>query len=284
MSSSPSPTTPGVPRRWLFLILALAFLFVLMPFLFWQSTWFGRPLSDSDIDKQLADVAHPRKVQHAMFQLAERLSSPDLAQRASARRWYPQLIALTASPVAELRLTSAAVMGQSTDDLPEFRAALTALLTDPNPMVQRNAALSLTHFRDAAGHAVILSMLEPYREPSPLAGTLSQRLKPGDTVNPGTLIGRIVVGEEKHELRCEVPGTLDRWLVSDGSPLSVGQNVAEISPSADVVKEALRALVIIGQPADLPLVERYTRPLPNLPDFIRQQASLTARSLRSRAP
>ena len=28
----------------LFAILALTFLFVLMPFLFWQATWFGRPL------------------------------------------------------------------------------------------------------------------------------------------------------------------------------------------------------------------------------------------------
>ena len=284
MSSSPSPTTPGVRRRWLFLILALAFLFVLMPFLFWQSTWFGRPLSDTDIDKQLADVTHPRNVQHALFQLAERLSSPDPALRASARRWYPQLVALTSSPVAELRLTSASVMGQSSDDLPEFRAALAALLADPNPMVQRNAALSLVHFRDASGRAIILSMLEPYREPAPLAGTLSQRLKPGDTVNPGTLIGRIVIGEEKHELRCEVPGTLDRWLVPDGSPVPAGQPVVEISPSAEIVWEALRALYVIGQPEDLPIVERYARGVPNLPDHIRRQADLTARSLRSRSP
>ncbi len=175
-------------------------------------------------------------------------------------------------------------MGQSSDDLPEFRTALTALLTDPNPMVQRNAALSLVHFRDASGRAVVLSMLEPYREPAPLAGTLSQRLKPGDTVNPGTLIARIEAGEGKRDFRCEVPGTLDRWLVSDGSPVSVGQNVAEISPSAEIVWEALRALYVIGQPADLPVVERYPRGLPNLPDTIRLQADLTARSLRSRSP
>jgi len=284
MNSPSTPNPPGVPRRWLFLILGLAFLFVLMPFLFWQSTWFGRPLSDSDIDKQLADFAHPRKVQHALFQVAERLSSPDPAQRAAARRWFPQLVALTSSPVAELRLTSAAVMGRSTDELPEFRSALTALLTDPNPMVQRNAALSLVHFGVASGRAVIRLMLEPYRETAPLVGALSQRIKPGDTVNPGTLIARIVVGEEKHELRCLVPGTLDRWLVPDGSPVSAGQPVAEISPSPEVVYEALRALYVIGQPDDLPLVERYTHPMPDFPDHIRRQADFTARAIRSRSP
>ena len=282
MNSPSTAPAPGVPRRWLFLILALAFLFVLMPFLFWQSTWFGRPLSDADLDRQLADLEHPRKVQHALFQLANRLSSPDPAQRASARRWYPQLVALSASPVPELRLTSAAVMGQSSDDLPEFRAALAALLADPNPMVQRNAALSLVHFRDAAGHVVVVSMLEPYRELAPLTGTLSHRLKPGDTVNPGTLIARIVAGEGKHDFRCTVPGTLDRWLVPDGASVSAEQVVAEISPSAEVVWEALRALYVIGRPEDLSLVERFTRPLPNLPDNIRRQASLTASALRSR--
>jgi len=283
MNSPSISSSSHVHRRWLLLILALAFLFVLMPFLFWQSTWFGRPLSDAEIDKQLADLAHPRKVQHALFQVAERLSSSDPAQRIAARRWYPQLVTLTSNPVAELRLTSAAVMGRSSDDVPEFRIALTALLTDPNPMVQRNAALSLVHFADASGRAVIRSMLELYNEPAPLAGTLSQRLKPGDTVNPGTLIARLLVGKEKHELRCLVPGTLDRWLVPDGYPVLAGQPVAEVSPSAEVVYEALRALYFIGQPDDLPLVEPYARPIPNLPDHVRRQAEFTARAIRSRS-
>ena len=40
-------------RRWLYLILAMTFFFVLMPFLFWQATWFGRPLDDA----QLREIA-----------------------------------------------------------------------------------------------------------------------------------------------------------------------------------------------------------------------------------
>src|ERR1700685_2826341 len=42
----------------------------------------------------------------------------------------------------ELRVTSAWVMGQD-NQAPEFRAALVKQLADANPMVQRNAALSL---------------------------------------------------------------------------------------------------------------------------------------------
>ena len=77
----------GIPRRWLLLILATAFLFVLMPFLFWESTWFGRPLTDQQIEKNLADRAHPRKAQHALSQIADRIMSPNPGVRASAKVW-----------------------------------------------------------------------------------------------------------------------------------------------------------------------------------------------------
>ena len=65
--------------------------------------------------------------------------SPNADVRASAHKWYPQVLALASSPSDELRLTSAWVMGQDNTE-PQFHAELIRLLSDPNPVVQRNAA------------------------------------------------------------------------------------------------------------------------------------------------
>jgi hypothetical protein len=283
----PSPAGPGarpagIRRRWLYLILAVAFLFVLMPFLFWQSTWFGRPLTDAQIERNLADREHPRKAQHALSQIADRMLSPNPVVRASARRWYPQVVAISTQGGDELRLTAAWVMGQDNTS-PEFHRALLGLLADPRPMVQRNAALSLVRFGDAAGRAVIVNMLGLYAMQAPRTGVLAERLHPGDVVNPGTLLAWIQDGAQKVEIRSEVPGTLDRWLVNGGATVSAGQAVSLISPSSEMVWEALRGLYLIGRTEDLPIVEPYARGTTGMPDSIRQQAENTVRAIRARS-
>src|ERR1700680_1954845 len=132
VSSKPAPAKPGMKQRWLIIILALTFLFVLMPFLFWQATWFGRPLNDEQLERALADREHPREIQHALSQVADRVLSANPATRDSARRFYPAVTRIAQSGGDELRLTAAWVMGQ--DNLvPEFHQELTALLRDPNP-------------------------------------------------------------------------------------------------------------------------------------------------------
>ena len=74
------------PGKRAYLLIALfALLFVLFPFLFWYSTWFGRKLSDSDIDHYFADTSKPRRAQHALVQIGERL-----AHRQDVSRWYPR--------------------------------------------------------------------------------------------------------------------------------------------------------------------------------------------------
>lgn len=287
MSSSPyssadlTPATPKAVRRgWLYLVLALAFLFVLMPFLFWQVTWFGQPLSDEQIERNLADREHPRKAQHALSQIADRILSPDPSVRASARRWYPQVVTLAGQNVGELRLTAAWVMGQD-NTVPEFHQALLRLLGDANPMVRRNAALALVRFGDASGRPVILSMMQPYAVVAPQNGRLAQRLRVGDAVNPGTLLARIQDGDQKIELRSPVPGTLERWLARDGATVSTGEETTLLAPSSEMVWEALRALYLIGRPEDLPAIESYARGKADMPDLVRQQAELAARAIRS---
>ena len=54
-----------------FLIFLTAWLIVLMPFLFWWNTWFGRQLSDKQLVEYLQDKEHPRHIQHALVQIGE---------------------------------------------------------------------------------------------------------------------------------------------------------------------------------------------------------------------
>jgi biotin carboxyl carrier protein len=264
--------------RWTYGIVIMAFLFVLMPFLFWNATWFGRPLTDAQIAKSLADRSHPREIQHALTQIETRIEARD----ASVRRWYPDMVTLASDPVDEIRVTDAWVMGQDNTS-PEFHRALLNLLADPNPMVQRNAALSLVRFGDDSGHARVVAMLRPYAMPAPLAGTLETRLKPGDVVNPGTLVAHIESAGQRREVRATVPGTLDRWLAPNGVAVSASQPILTLAPSESMVWEALRALYIVGRAEDLPDVDRFARGADGFSPQIAQQAQATSRAIRSRS-
>jgi biotin carboxyl carrier protein len=264
--------------RWALGILVLALLFVLMPFLFWNATWFGRPITDNQIAKALADRSHPREIQHVLSQFETRIEKGD----PSVRRWYPQMVALSKDPVDEIRVTDAWVMGQDNTSQ-DFHAALLPMLNDPNPMVQRNAALSLVRFQDDSGHALIVSMLRPYVMGSPLAGVLATRLKPADIVNPGTLVAHIESGGKSNEVRSQVPGTVERWLVADGSTVTAGQPILSLAPNESMAWEALRALYLAGRPEDLPDVERFVRGNDGMSPQVAVQAQDTARAIRDRA-
>ena len=133
------------PGRKAYLLIALfALLLVLFPFLFWYLTWFGRRLTDSQIDRYFADPSAPRHAQHALVQLGERLS-----RHQDVSRWYPDVIRQASSPSLELRQTAAWIMGQDPRYQP-FHDTLLRLVHDPEPMVRRNAALALAAFGDPA--------------------------------------------------------------------------------------------------------------------------------------
>ena len=272
-----SPST-GIARRWTYVVLILAVLFVVMPFLFWQSTWFGKPLSDDELAKAFADEQHPRKIQHALSQITDRILRGD----PSVSRWYPEVIRVSGHSVDEIRVTAAWVMGQDNKS-PEFHEALRGLLDDANPMVARNAALSLVRFNDAGGRTLLAAMLRTYTVASPAAGTLAQRLKIGDMVNPGTMVARIRAGQEEIEVRTPVPGTVHEWQLGDGLAVEQGTPLVAIAPSPEMVWEALRGLYLIGEPEDLAAVERYAAGVTGMPDSISQQARLTAEAIRKRA-
>ncbi len=281
-ASAPSvPSKPGIAKKWLVAILVLTFAFVLMPFLLWYMTTFTRPLTDADLASYFRDTAHPRRAQHALSQIADRIMSPNLAVRESAKAWYPEVIQFSGQGSDELRVTAAWVMGQDNTS-PEFHAALLKQLGDANPMVQRNAALSLVRFADPAGHALIAGMLAPYTVVAPRSGILAVRLKPGDVINPGTLLAHITVAGDKVEVRSEVPGTIARWIPADNAEIKNGDPLLLVDPSPEMVWESLRALYLVGQKDDLPAVDRYARGAAGMPPQIKQQAALTAREISAR--
>ncbi len=283
MAATPAPAKPqpsgSLGIRWTYAILIVAFLFVFMPFLFWQATWFGKPLTDAEIEQNLANLERPRKTQHALSQIADRMIRHDPA----VRRWYPQIAALGRNKVDEIRVTAAWVMGQDSA-AQEFHPVLLRLLDDPHPMVQRNAALSLVRYGDRTGHGKILAMLQPQSIVSPWTGVLRQRLKTGDSVNPGTLLARVKTNEGEKEVRSQVPGTIQQWLRAEESSVREGEEIVTLAPSPEMAFEALRALVIVGDAEDLPQIERYSNSAGDLPESVRQQAALTTRSIRSRQP
>ena len=150
----PDPRRPG--RRAYLLVSLFAVLLVVFPFLFWHGTWFGRRLSDPEIESYLANFREkPRPAQHALTQIGEHLSRGDV----SARRWYPKVLETTASPSLELRQTAAWIMGQDHTYEPFHEALLKLLQNDPSLMVRRNAALSLSNFHDDAARPELRAML-----------------------------------------------------------------------------------------------------------------------------
>src|SRR2546426_7706755 len=120
-------TEPG-KRRASWPLIILAVLFIVVPFLTWYGTWFGRKLSDEDIAKYLADEQNPRHIQHALLQVEEKIERSD----PSAKKFYPQIIASSKSSVGEVRKTAAWVMGQDNKS-EEFHRALVDLLKDNEP-------------------------------------------------------------------------------------------------------------------------------------------------------
>jgi hypothetical protein len=247
---------------------------VLVPFLFWRGTWFGRPLTDREIDEYIKDEKKPRHVQHALVQISQRIERGDR----STQRWYFRITELAGSPVLELRITSAWVMGQDNTSEP-FHATLRGMLQDREIIVWRNAALSLARFGDAAGRHELLAMLRPFILQSPAEGILRYRLQVGQSADRGTLLAR--AGE--NEIRSPLPGKLQRKVAVDGAHVKPGDEILWLVPNPDHVWEALRALYLIGTSEDLPDVEKYLNPPAQWPARIAEQAKLTASQIRKRA-
>jgi hypothetical protein len=260
------------------LFLLTGWLIILMPFLFWWNTWFGRQLSDKQLGEYLQDDKHPRHIQHALVQIGERMSHRD----ASVTRWYSDTIRLASYPVEEVRNTDAWVMGQDTSGA-GFHEALVKMLGDSSLMVRGNAALSLVRFGDATGRPQIVALLQPAKINAPANGIVEDTGTVGTAIHENGLVAKLQYGDQAtQDLRSPITGRIRSLSVDKGLRVSTGQEIATIDPGTEQVWEALRALYLIGQPDDLAAVLSYERELPDIPDHVRQQAIETEKAIRQR--
>jgi|SRR5580658_220090 hypothetical protein len=279
-SGVPEPKAKrSMSRTQKILFFATGWLIVLMPFLFWWNTWFGRHLSDQQLTEYLHDAKKPRHIQQALVQISERISRHD----AVVSQWYPEVVALAVDPVEEVRNTDAWVMGQDTSDA-GFHETLLKMLADSSPMVRGNAALSLVRFGDASGRKQIVALLQSAHVTAPVEGRVVDSDRPGTPVHQGgLLVQESTAGSSQPvEIRSPIPGRI-RSVVQTGANVAPGEEVAVVDPGTEQVWEALRALYIVGQVDDLPAVRAYERDLPEISNDVRRQAQETERAIQSRA-
>jgi hypothetical protein len=281
-SDAGKPPKPRMSTRNRLLFFLTGWLIVLMPFLFWWNTWFGRQLSNQQLAAYLQDEKHPRHIQHALVQIGERMSRHD----ASVTRWYPEVVRLASDPVEEVRNTDAWVMGQdvlSKDAASAgFHGALLKMLADGSLMVRGNAALSLVRFGDATGRLEIVELLQPATVRCAQAGKVIDTSTVGTAIRQGGIIAKLHEGAQTIEIRSPISGRLRSLSAQAGQTIEANAQIATIDPGTEQVWEALRALYLVGQQQDLPAVLPYERELPDIPDHVRQQAAETDKAIRDR--
>jgi multidrug efflux pump subunit AcrA (membrane-fusion protein) len=173
-------------------------------------------------------------------------------------------------------------MGQDTS-VPGFHEALLSMLKDPSLTVRGNAALSLVRFGDATGKPQILELLQPAKVPAPQSGKIIDASVVGIAIRQGGIVAKLQTADHTVEIRSPVTGRLRELHAQVGQDVAAGDVVAVIDPAGEQVWEALRALYLIGQPADIAAVQPYEREMPDISDHVRQQAVETDRAIRERA-
>ena len=275
-AAPPNAATAG-RRRTPWPLAVVATLFVVVPFLTWYWTWFGRSLSDEEMAKFLTD-GNPRHAQHALSQIAEHVSKGD----PEARRWNAQVVALASSPVPDVRMSAAWLMGVEHRS-EEFHEALLKLIEDGEPVVRHNAALALVRFGDARCRPELLAMLRPFTIVAQTEGTALTALTEGTRVKRESLLVRYQIKPNlSYEVRSPLPGTVEKAFVKDGGSWRVGDELFVISPDAEQVRNALVGLYYFGTAEDLSEVERYKSEAAGPTEEVRRQAAVTAEAIKNR--
>jgi HEAT repeat protein len=276
----PATDEPAAPRRkFPWPILVVVALFVIVPFISWYGTWFGRPLSDAQMESYLHDKDKPRNVQHALEQIVNRIRQRDQ----SVKRWYTDVESLVSYPVPQVRAAAAWTM-QHDNSYDGFHRALLTMLGDESAAVRHQAALSLITFGDRSGRAELVAMLKPETLQAQSSGTVELITKDeGMAVAAHAPLFRIRQDDGATlEARAPEAGRIEAVEVADGARVEAGDNVLVLSPETEQVWSALVALYIIGEPEDIPYVQPYLRPMPGVADRIQKQAASTLEAIRSR--
>jgi HEAT repeat protein len=267
-------------RKYPWAILVVIALFVVIPFISWYGTWFGRPLSDAKMTEYLHDQSKPRNVQHALAQLGNRIIDRDT----SVQKFYGDVIAASKNPQPEVRMTAGWVMGQDNTN-EDFHTTLRSLLEDENAGVRHNAALGLVRFGDSSARQELVAMLNPYVILANGSGTVELIVKePAVPLAANAPVARIKQDDGNTiEIRTPEAARVESVSVANESRVEAGKEIMTLSPSTEQLWEALRALYLIGRPEDIPDIQRYARALPSIPDKIQKQAAFTIEAIRNRA-
>lgn len=266
-------------RRTPWPLMVVAALFVVVPFAYWYGTWFGRSLSDEQIEKYFNEGGNPRHVQHALSQVGEGVE----AKKPGVERWFPRVVEASGSQSADVRMTAAWVMGLE-HGREDFHGALLRLLSDPEPIVRRNAALALVRFGDPRARAELLAMLRPYPVKSPAAGTTLTVLSEGTSVRRDTMLARVrAEGGETLDVRAPLPGKVVGPSAREGQAVAAGEGLFVIAPDGEHVRDALIGLRYFGEAEDLPELERFAAGVEGMPEEVKKQAAATAEAVRRRS-
>jgi hypothetical protein len=276
-AAPPASAPPAAPSRSNWPLVIVAGLLIIVPFILWYGTWFGRPLSDDEIARYLSEENNPRHVQHALARIEERIEKSD----PSTHRFYPQISALAHSPVGEVRKTVAWVMGQDNKS-EEFHRALVSLLDDSEPLVRRNAALQLVRFGDASGRKELVAMLQPFAVAAPYAGTIVSVLPEGSVVEAGSLLARIQDASGAREFRSPLNGLIKKVEIAEGNEIKEGQTLLWLTPDRATLRDGLQALAYVGDREDLEEVNKYASGARPSDADTRQRAITTAKAIETR--
>jgi hypothetical protein len=278
-AASAAPAPADGRRRTPWALVALAVLFVVVPFLTWYGTSFWRTLDDSQIEEYLNDPRKPRHVQHALEAIDQKIVKGD----AGARRWYPRVVQLSTDRATDLRLACAWVMGDD-NGAEEFHAALLPLLDDEEPSVRRMAALSLSRFNDPRGRGELVAMLKDYAVRAGVGGRVETALPAGSRASRGTMLARVRdANGEVRELRAPVAGRIAKVSAPQGAAVAADSELLVLAPDAENVLQALRALYLVGTREDLKEVEPYAQGAPGMPGQVKEQAARTEEMIARRA-
>jgi multidrug efflux pump subunit AcrA (membrane-fusion protein) len=280
--SQPAPRGDSEARRTRFprgFVLLMAFLTVLVPFLFWRGTWFGMELSDAEIRTRLTEAStEERHLQHALSRVAERIEK----DRAAAQAFYPLVVARGTHPSGIIRTTVAWVCGMDPAHGP-FRAALQSLLPDPDPRVARQAALGLAAHGDAAGRDTLLGMLRPFPVHALTAGVVEDVLAVHEQVQVGNQIARIRAADgQLQEQRAPLNGRIESVQVERGRTVAAGAPLCTLEADPDAVFQSLRALYLVGRPEDAEAVKPWVQPREGFEEAVVAQARRTLARLSNR--
>jgi multidrug efflux pump subunit AcrA (membrane-fusion protein) len=150
--------------------------------------------------------------------------------------------------------------------------------------VRHNAALALVRFGDASARPALVEMLQPTMLQAEYDGTIELIVKEESAaLAPGTPLLRIKKDNgEIVEMHSREAGRIETIAVADGARVTKGTELMSLSPESEQVRSALVALYLMGQPDDIPYVQRYVRQTGTMPDTVQKQALSTLEAIRER--